>query len=453
MKYGDLESLIQDLNASIRRLNTYLKSPKNEIDASTSIQNLNQLVDDLKESELQLLVNAISFGCGDISTVAQAIEQCANNEQCARIGRAWRDCLDNCLDVKDTVDAMKTSINNLSTNIVNDETKVMSLAQIRDGAISSLSVGKMKTIYEDTIKESFCPMKSFWSWFIMAMVLVFIVIMFSLCTCKQNDNKNNDGIGLCISDRISDKKNDKGIEVLIDCNKVEVNLDEVFDSVFNRINTVCFVNKDDAKKNVEIQLLLLSDSCVILDSVCSLNSKFCYLNSDTTTTINRIMIMPLNKCEVVTYCNEKDKSSCSHDLFKIIVLTLSLVAMLLLFLFMRPLIERNIDNKNKMNEKILQEKLRVQSDWQEILQAKYRLDIRREEQDLNLREKREKAIIDNETRALEHERHLKVLELEQEHEYRKSLLEQNNRSQQNDEQRLKDLNEQILKLLNSLTSN
>ena len=455
-KYGNLESMIQDLNTCLRRLNSYLEKPITEIGALTTIGYImNDLPDKIKDKEGLKLTDSIRFDCGEVSNVDQVSKHCSENEQCSLIERAWRDCRDSCTDVKDTIDAMKAAINCLPKNnndkeakdIVNNDTIVYKLIQVCNqnecDLSSPLGIEEMKKVYEETIKDSYNTigsMESTWIHVIISISIVIIVFLFLLfsCSCTNNNKSNNQ------------------VSVSINANMKKIALCDKIDRKINKLDSVHF-NNCDTTKIVKVQLFFLKDSLVICDSVFQIKSEWHYFNTDTT--INRIMIIPIHRCYEKGACNKNDKTLKDKDntpdtnyLFKLIMIAIMIVALLLLLLILRPVLEKCVDYKNKINERILYDRLKVQNDWQDILQERYRLENRKEEHQLNIREKQEKARSDNDTREREFFRQRKMREMELEHDYKKALLEQSNRNSQNDDQRLKDLNEQIIKLLNSLIS-
>ncbi len=460
-KYGDLESMIQDLNASIRRLRSYLsietKEKTTEIKESTTITDLDNIITNIEARSELKLADSISTSCGDITTVDQAIKQCSKIEQCARIERAWRDCRDNCLDVKDTIDAMKDAINRLPNATVNGDTNIGSLVQIcnrtRDCGASFLSTGKLKTIYEDTIKEPYetnCTKPSPCCIIICLVSVLFLLLGVSLLSCKGNENKTNNGIDLCQCEKPNSLINYKTV-VSINSKECEVCFCKLCDIVINQNDTISIAKIDNACMDVMMHLILYNDTTTVLDTSFSLKTDFHYRCKNSPA--NRIRIIPIIKPEEVNSCKKDDCPPCSHYLYKTVVCVLIIVALILILLILRPILQRNTEYRNKTNEKILNERLKVQNDWQEILQAKYRLDIRREELKLSLTEKRKKSDIDDDVRALEHKRHMEVLKAEQDHEYQKALLEQNNKNNQYDAQKLRDLNTQIIELIKGLSSN
>ncbi len=459
-KYGDLKSMIQDLNASIRRLRSYLsietKEKITEIKESTTITSFDNIIISIEARSELKLADPISTGRVDVTTVDQAIKQCSNIEQCARIERAWRDCRDNCLDVKDTIDAMISAINSLPKDIDGNNTNFGYLVQIfnltRDCGASPLSTEKLKTIYEDTINESYktsCIESSPCCIIICLISVILFLFGVSLFSCKGNENKTNNCIELCQCEKTNSLINFKTV-VSINNKDYNVYLCKPFDTVFSRIDTISIAKIDNACVDNMLHLILYNDTTTALDTSFSLTTGFHYKCKNSPA--NRIRIIPTIKPEEVNLCKKDDCPPCSHYLYKIVMFALLIIALILVLLILRPILQRNTEYHNKANEKILDERLKVQNDWQEILQAKYRLDIRREELKLSIMEKKKKSDIDDDVRASEHQRHMEVLKAEQDHEYKKALLEQNNRSNQNDEQRIRDLNEQIIKLLNSLTT-
>lgn len=456
-KYGDLESMIQDLNASIRRLRSYLNEGEiKEIVETTTIKDFKNFFSKIEvRSELKL-ADPISTSCGDVTTVEQAIKQCSNIEQCARIERAWRDCRNNCLDVKDTIDAMKDAINRLSNDVVKDETAIESLVQIcnhtRDCGVSFLSTGKLKTIYEDTIKEPYetsCAKPFSYTIIIICLVSVLLLLLVvSLLSCKVNENKAN-CIELCQCENVNSLISYKTV-VSINNKECEVDLCKPCNIVINQNDTISIAKIDNTYMDNMMHLILYNDTTTVLDTSFSLKTGFHYKCKNSPA--NRIRIIPIIKPEGVNLCKNEDCPPCSHYLYKIVMFALLIVALLLALLILRPILQRKTEYHNKTNEKILNERLKVQNDWQEILQAKYRLDIQRGELNLNIREKQEKADIDEHNRDKENAHRKEMAEMEHETEligkaldlYKSLNSQQNNISQQ----QLKDL----VTLLSKLTS-
>lgn len=454
-KYGNLKSMIQELNTCLRRLNSYLKEPITEIGALTTIEYLlNDLPTKIKDKNGLVLADSIKFDCVEVSNVSQVIIHCSENEQCGLIERAWRDCCDSCTDVKDTIDAMKAAINCLPKNNINKEAKdivdndtiVYKLIQICNQSecdlSSPLNIKEMKRVYEETIKDFYKTrgsMESIWTHVIISVSIVMIMLfLFIFCSCTNSNKSNN------------------LVTVSINADKEKIALCDKIDRKIDKLDSVRF-NNGDTTVIIKVQMFFLKDSLVICDSVFQIKSEWHYFNTDTT--INRIMIIPIHRCYEKGTCNNddktlknKDKALYTHYLFKLVMIAVIIIALLLLFLILRPVLEKSVDYKNKINEKILYDRLKIQNDWQDILQERYRLENRKEEYQLNIREKQEKARIDNDTREREFFRQRKMREMELEHDYKKALLEQSNRNSQNNDQRLKDLNEQIIKLLISLIS-
>lgn len=460
-KYGDLESMIQDLNASIRRLRSYLsietKEKTTEIKESTTITDLDNIITNIEARSELKLADSISTSCGDITTVDQAIKQCSKIEQCARIERAWRDCRDNCLDVKDTIDAMISAIYGSPKDIVGNNKNIGYLVQIcnrnRDCGASFLNTGKLKTIYEDTIKEPYetsCKKPSPCCIIICLVSVLLLLLGVSLLSCKGNENKTNNGVDLCQCEKPSGLINDM-IVVSINHKDCEVCLCKPSAIVINQNDTISIAKIDNDCMDIMMHLILYNNTTTVLDTSFSLKIDFHYIYKYGPP--NEIRIIPKIKREEMNLCKKDNCPPCSHYLYKIVIFTLLIVALILVLLILRPILQRNIEYHNKANEKILNERLKVQNDWQEILQAKYRLDIRREELKLSIMEKRKKSDIDDDVKIAEHQRHMEVLKAEQEHEYQKALLEQNNKNNQYDAQKLRDLNTQIIELIKSLSSN
>lgn len=459
-KYGDLESMIQDLNASIRRLNSYLKQNNKccEINENTELSGFNNLLKKLDDPKnLELAFSIKLYNGFSVSNVSEVLNKCDGFNQCDRIKRAWCDCRDNCLVIKDTIDTLKSAINSISNNNVSDNTKVGCLVRIcnviGDCCTSRLSTEKLKTIYEDTIKEPYetsCKKPSPCCIIICLVSVLLLLLGVSLLSCKGNENKTNNCIELCQCEKHNRLINDKTV-VSINSKECEVCLCNLSDIVINQNDTISIAKIDNTCLDIMMHLVLYNNTTTVLDTLFSLKTDFHYKCKNTPA--NVIKMIPMIKLEDVNLCKEDDCPPCSHYLYNIVMFALLIVALILVLLILRPILQRNTEYRNKTNEKILNERLKVQNDWQEILQAKYRLDIRREELKLSIMEKRKKSDIDDDVKTAEHQRHMEVLKAEQDHEYQKALLEQNNRNNLNDAQKLRDLNTQIIELIKSLSSN
>ena len=95
----------------------------------------------------------------------------------------------------------------------------------------------------------------------------------------------------------------------------------------------------------------------------------------------------------------------------------------------------------------------MQNEWQEILQAEYRLVNNRDELELRIREKEENARIEEEKQAAAHSRTLQSREMELEFELEKLEMSQQTNNNQLEAQRIRSLNDQIMRIIISLTSN
>lgn len=449
-KYGNIESLLQQLNENIAFLTSYIiDNDNNKIDdvsLDSTIGLLKKIKGKLEDKSKFRLINPICINdCTCVETLEDAIKYSARFTTCGAIENAWRISLSTCTELNKTIDEMAKAINALGNNpenkqIVDDTTKLCQLVRIckHDDfyPLNQLDEQKMKDILKTTIKETYKPSRHFGviSGALLALGII-AFILFGCCSCKNNNknNRNADRVSITIL-----KEGDKTTFSYSLCDSMAISVEKGDSIIVEKGKNVCAA--------YPIQVIMRNDSCIVKDTVICLNIKY-GMKVDTIVNSVTIFLPYKNNCSKALSREKKDESI---QLFLIFKWTLLIIALTLMLIFVvRPIAVKLIESENKQNEKIINEKLRVQTEWQQILQDRYRLENRRVEIELNAIDKESKSEIDERVRANEHKRQMETKEKEIELEkYRINNSSQIAINQLTDK-RLRDLNEQIAKVLSS----
>lgn len=446
-KYGNLESLVQKLNGNIVYLNSYIKNKKDEVTEDSTIESLNDLLTKLNNPKTIELEYPFSLSfCNEIKDVAKAINYCTRDDKCSEIESAWRTSRDTCKELKKTVDDMAKAINALGDNpkdapIVGNKTKICQFVRIckHDDfyPLNQLDEQKLKSILNPTIEETYktnCRSRIVTGLLLTIGIIAFI--LFGCCSCKKNTeyNRNIDRISVSIV-----KEGDKTTFFYSSCDSVTISVEKVDSIIVERENDAC--------EAFPIHVIMKMDSCRVKDSVVCLNTKYVQKVNDTT--FNNVTIFQPHKNNCLENPS-RERNEGSIQMFLLIKWFLLFITFTLILIFVvRPLATKLIDNESKQNENILNDKLRVQNEWQQILQDRYRLENRRIEIDLNAIEKESKIDIDEQVKAKEHQRQMELKEKEIDLEKTRIYSASQNAANQMYDKRLRELNEQIVKLMSN----
>lgn len=388
-EYGDLGSMIIDLNISIRKLNSYL-SEKNRVELVSSlntITELSNLYGSLNETKNLILKSPINVCLFKYTNIDEVIHRCAKSEKCRIIEQVWRICQDKCDILNNAIQSIKNAINEIKKDTITDDTQLSQLIKFC-GSEPLIDFTDVETIYNKTIKEqyetkSICKVicKCLVCFFAFVIIVVFICGMFCSCSNKNIEKE----VSVIIAER-------NNVDAIHTC------YSEIIDKKIIGFDSLTINSNDN---DIEIRLLLLKDSVFVMDTTFILKSEYKYDQSDSL--INRIIIIPTKRCEVTNNSNMDESNLWSH-LFRLIYIILLAGALILILLILR----RQWENENEMNQKILNDRLKVQKEWQEILQSRYRLDIRRQELEMSIEEKERKAQIDEDFHRNEHERKMQT---------------------------------------------
>lgn len=453
-----LESLFLDLNDSIRKLNSYIEPEIGKVGSTTTIKNLSDLIEKLKDTDNIKLKHSIKTCCNvDISNVTQAIENCTNNEKCTHIERNWRECTELCNDVNNEIETMRVDINSLSQNdIINEDTELCKLIQIRNKCYDILfSVGtplsseKLKSIYIETLQEPYkrqCSLNSIWTFILISLglILPLVVFILTLCSCSHSMGKCEKKSDIRASEKeLCTERNNNKTTVGCGLREKDVCVSCLYDTAINWIDTLRITAYNKSIEGNGILLFLLNDSIILSDTIMNSNLNQSY----TDTSINRIQTTPLNHHRTVRL-DDNDHAN-SQLLFYAIMLILISTFLLFFFLIIRPLLNNCIESNNKQNERILTDRLRIQNEWQQILQDRYCLENRRVEIYLNGIERKSKFRIDKQIRDQNFQHQIKIKRMEYDLEKSRIHNSYKNAESQILDKRLREINEQIVKLMSN----
>lgn len=381
--YGHLESMIEDLNLCLRRLNSYLSTELNTVSSSTTISDLSDLLLKLKSTDQLCLSVPITLSL-PITNIKEVIGYSALSEECRSIEEVWRECRNVCDDVKNVIDEIREAINALTQNTVTNNTNMSQLISICGSKKSSLGhlidSAMLKTIYDDTINSHYKSKSSCkitctcWAG-VLATILIAVLIYGFFCSCPNISGKN-----III--------NEKNVGDSLQSCSCEIKVKKI-----SRSGSF-IIGKNGY--DIGFQIQLFNDSAFILDSTSGMQLDLNYLKSDSS--ISKITITPNGSCEATSHFTTRDYTVWS-SLFRLLIIAILATALTMTLVILK----RQSSKENEMNQKILNEKLKVQNEWQEILQSRYRLAIRRQELDMNIEEKERKAQIDKSLMRSEHD--------------------------------------------------
>ena len=397
-KYNDLGSMIIDLNASIRRLNSYLSESLEEIKLHDKNSELKELQGKLENTEQLILSNKITVCRKSVKNIKAARRFSVIIKECKQIVDAWQKCWDLCQDVIFTIESRIAAFNALNNKEVlnsdNSNINIQQIILICGSTMSSLEpmidFEIVKDIYDKTIKEQYqltskCKLICKCMLCVLSIVIIGVFICGFFCSCSNNNSGKN--ISVIISERNT-------------ADTIQTSSCEMIDKKINGLDSLSISKTGN---DMDIQLLLLKDSFFVLDTTFILKSEYKYKISDSLT--NRIIIIPTERCEATNDCSMKDGNLWSH-IFRLMIIIILAAVLIMILLMLR----RQWEKEYEMEQKILNENLKVQNEWQDILQSRYRLAIRRQELDMNIEEKERKTQIDEDFNSCEHERKMQTEE-------------------------------------------
>ena len=432
----NLESLLEDYNSSIRLLSTYLEENNRlpVIEHGTTVEQITETVTTINNTEaMKLNSNFTFYVCAKKITTVQEACNHRCNVHCDEIYKKWRRCKIKIEEIVDVINTMKGGINNIHLECsVDNIGQLVSISNSFNGInYERISLEKVDEIYKRTIKDcydkSLGRIVSFYKVFILVIIAVLLILCFT--GCCQNDN------------------NDNRISIRSEKANCTISLCQTLDTIIEGNAIISYNGRD----TITIRLLCFDNSTLKLDTTFELSDKREFLIPDTTRQ-QMVVIPKSNVCTFNTKIVRTGFSSAEH-LYKCIKICLILIALVLIVLITKPLFIKLIDNRNTMDEKILNDRLRIQNDWQDILQANYRLYIKREEMNINLQEKRQRAEIDENENRANHDRNMERTRSEQDLERYRIYMKLQTDYDQRTLININNVNEQLSQIINSLISN
>jgi hypothetical protein len=446
-RYGHIESLIQDFNESVVCLNSYLSDKKiSEIRSDTTIKGVLEIIKQLNGKDKLMLEDKICISYGAIANnIAESIKYSACNDKCYDIDCAWRAARDTCEELKKTIDDFSEAVNALGGEaIINENTFMRQIMRIcNDNDCypynNNMDSKMLKNILKDTVDVSYKSSHKMKYCGIVLLIVVLVILLLAFCSCTNK--KSDKELGGRITVSLFNDSGKTEFEYCL-CDSVVFSVEKNDSISIERDDTLC--------GTTSIHVYLMNEWTTIKDTIICLNNKYGYKVNDST--FNKIVIAKAQRCDSsVLEIVIKDNNSSFNVALPLIKYGFILVSLIILiFFFARPIINKAIDNENKENEKVLDEKIRVQNEWQQILQEKYRLENRRVEIDLNAVERDSKAKVEECYKQKEHLRRIEIKRMDIELEKFKNSNSTRTAESQMLDKRLRDFNEQIVKLMSNI---
>lgn len=444
-KYGHIESLIQDFNESIGYLNSFLSVKISEIVGDAKIKDVQDIHVKLNnKGELKLEDELSIPNCKTVNNIAEAIKYSAKNDKCYDIDCVWRKSRDICEELKKTIDDFAKAVNALSDEeIVNDNTTMRQILKICNDndyfPYNIMDEQRMKNILNNTVDISYksSQIVKYAGLGLLFVILAILLLAFCSCSNKKNDNSYGGRISISLF-----KDDGKATFEHCLCDSIVIGVERNDSIVIDRSDTLCLATS--------LHIFLMNKCKTIKDTIICLSNKFEYKVTDSS--FNKIVVVRVQRCNSSISGTAVEDNGCSYNivlpLIKYGFLIIALVV--LLVFFARPLITKAIEDESRGNEKILNEKLRVQNEWQQILQDRYRLENRRAEIDLNAIERESKNRIEEQIRRKEHHYQMEIKEKDIDLEKYRIMFSAQNSERQMLDKRMRDFNEQIVKLMSNI---
>ncbi len=283
------------------------------------------------------------------------------------------------IDSKQIIDEMKENQQKIREILSSDVPEV-------------LDDNKMDIIKKEVEKQYEVPLKMRFPWHYISLFLFLTMLAIAMSTMLSSCNAMKSAGG-----------SDNSISVSFNKCTFEISADSIYEKRITEVieDTIRIYVKDTVER-YSIFVVFYRDSTVVIDTIVRRDIFFIFPCPDKG--INRMIIVPIKEAGEVIPARRDDMRDCPPCLSLLIKLLFVTVIAFLLLYFLRPLFLKREDDRNRLDEKVLNERLRVLNEWQEIRQAPYRLRNRSAELVLNSYEKEEKTRNDEVIRAAEHSR-------------------------------------------------